>query len=156
MTEIELTRAIREKLELIVANLRLKSDKVDQPDRPPTVINGFLAPKRSNQQSDFPYLIVRPNQGITGNDGFTHVTVKLLIGCFSEEFDGFEYGLQVLNIIRLGLMENLTLENRFRMELPFDWQLFDDQPYPEWVLEATTQWTIPTPQQIPDEGVTGI
>ncbi|MBE0470510.1 MAG: hypothetical protein IBX55_13510 [Methyloprofundus sp.] len=156
MIETELTRAIRERLETIVENLRLKSDKKDQPDRPPTVVNGYLAPKRSNQQSDFPYLIVRPGQGTTGSDGFTRVTVKLLVGCFSEEFDGFEYGLQVLSLIRKGLMESPTLEKRYRMELPFDWELFDDQPYPEWVLEATTQWTIATPLEIPDEGVTGL
>lgn len=155
MIEVELARAIRERSAEIVDLLRFPTDRPGEDWRAPTIVNGFLPPKRSKSNSEFPFVLVRPSAGRTGDDRFTRCTVKFIIGCYSEDFDGHEYGLIVLNELRKGFMESPTLENRFRMELPFDWQLYDDQPYPEWMLECTTQWTIPTPLEIPDEGVVG-
>lgn len=155
MIEVELARAIRERSAEIVNLLRFPTDRPGEDYRAPMVVNGFLPPKRSKSNSEFPFIIVRPSAGVTGNDGYTRVTVKFIIGCYSEDFDGHEYGLIVLNELRTGFMQYPTLESRYRMELPFEWQLYDDQPYPEWMLEATTQWTIPTPQETPDEGVVG-
>ena len=96
---------------------------------------------------------MRPNTGATEAILQSKATVKLLIGCYSEEYDGYEYALQVLAVIRKSLMENPTLENTFRMEMPFNWLLYDDQPYPEWAIEVTTVWTIHTPLEIQEEGV---
>lgn len=155
MVENELTKAIRDRATEILSLLVFPTDSPNDEQRAPTVINGFLPPKRSKDDPDFPFVIVRPGEGTTGSDGMSRVTVKMLIGCFSEDFDGHEYGLIVLAQLRTGFMQHPTLESRFRMELPFNWKLYDDQPYPEWMIEITTQWTIPTPQEIPDEGVTG-
>jgi hypothetical protein len=156
MSELDLSKSIRNRLKEVVKNMRLAPDNKKQEFRAPTVVNGYLAPKRSNEESDFPFLVVRPGKGETGTDGITKVDVKIIIGCYSEEFDGHEYAMQVLNRIRIGLMEKRTLDNMFRMELPFDWELYDDQPYPEWQMKLNTRWTIPTPQELPDEGVTGL
>lgn len=66
----------------------------------------------------------------------------------------------MVDVIRQAFLEEPTLPNSpFRMELPMDWVLFDDQPYPEWAIEATTEWTVASPQttapldDLYDEGV---
>lgn len=150
--EIELTSALRERLTVILKDLLLETEKQEEPARPPTVINGYLPPKRSKPGSEFPFVIVRPSKGITGDDGYTRCTVKILIGCFSEEFDGYEYAMQVLARIRAGLMQNKRLAERFTLETPFSWELYDEQPYPQWELELMTEWILPTPQETAYEG----
>ena len=154
MIEIDLCRAIRTRSEEILKDLIIPADR-GFPDRSPSIINGFLPPKRSKAESDFPFVVVRPGEGNTNANRLTRATVKMLVGCYSEDFDGHEYALLVLARLRTGLMECPTLESRYRMELPFSWRLYDDQPYPNWELEITTEWSIATPLEIPDDGVIG-
>ena len=151
--EIELARAIRERASFLLKDLLLETDVPGEAPRSPTIVNGYLPPKRAKDGSEVPFVIVRPNAGKTDTTGFTRVTVKLIIVAYSEAFDGHEYAMLVLQRLRIGLMEQPTLDQRYRMELPFTWDLFDDQPYPNWQLVITTEWTVPTPQEIPDEGV---
>lgn len=151
--EIELTNALRERLAFILKDLLLPTEKLNDPLKTASIINGYLPPKRAGGAgSEFPFVIVRPGSGRTGEDGYTRLSVKFVIGCFSEDYDGYEYALQVLARIRAGLMENRTLADRFRLELPFTWELYDDQPYPQWELQVMTEWTLPTPQEIANEG----
>lgn len=121
----------------------------------PQVVSGYLPPKRATEVPDFPYVIVRPMNGVTGEDGYSVCSVKILIGCFSEEADGYKNCFLVLDEIKRSFMEQRTLANKYRFELPFDWTMFDDQPYPEWVLEVESRWSVYTPQEIPDKGVAG-
>lgn len=155
MIEIELAKALRKKLEEILVNFRMPTDNPEFPDRPPKVINGYLPPKRSSTDPDFPFVIVRPSTGRSTNESTSRVVVKLIIGCFSEEFDGHEYALNVMTRIRTGLLEmtHYTLEKRYRLEFPITWELFDDQPYPQWQLDMTTEWTVATPQEMGDEDI---
>ena len=154
MNEVELTEKIRERLKADLALLQLPSEKMADTVRPPQVVDGYLPPKNATQTPDFPYVIARAGDGQTSESGMSNAEVKLLIGCYSEDYDGHNYCLMVMSYIRRSLMQNPFLEDSaFRFELPFSWKMFDDQPYPEWILEITTQWSVPTPQQIPDEGV---
>lgn len=147
MNVTELSRRIRARLTEIVSNLQLESEDPNDAIKPPRIVNGYLPPKGVNTGGDFPYVIVRPSTGRTGDDGMSTVEVKLLIGCYSEDYDGFEYALLVLDTIQHALLASPTLpDSPFRMELPIDWDMNDDQPWPEWVLEATTRWTVATPQ----------
>lgn len=153
MQEIDLCTSIRTRIESVTASLLLQTDHGEDALKAPQVVNGYLPPKRSNDIPDFPYIIVRPSNGRTDNQSSSVCEVKILIGCFSEEYDGYEYAIQVMDRIRLSFMQSPTLDKKFRFEFPFDFTLFDDQPYPEWMLECTTRWTIATPQELPDEGV---
>lgn len=113
--------------------------------KPPQIIDGFLPPKSKND--DFPFVIVRPESG-TSDRGRTTVTVSLIIGCYSEELDGYGYCVEVMQRIRAALatFENQTLANRFQLEFPITWQQMEEQPYPLWLLNMTTKWTFNTPQ----------
>lgn len=153
MNESVLCTAIRERLMSIVANMQLENDAGSKV-QPPQIVRGYLPPKRSGAIKDFPYLIVRPSVGSTDTEYKSIVDVKFLIGCYSEDFDGFEYAMLVLDVVRRDLLERPNLTGTaFQFELPFDWRLFDEQPWPEWMIEATCKWTIPTPQRVPDDGV---
>jgi hypothetical protein len=157
MNEIYLTELLRKRIEEAVLNMQLPTDADGNTLKAPQVVNGFLPPKRSrgskDEFPDFPYVIVRPMKGRTGNDRMTTVDVKLLIGAYTEEFDGYEYCLHIMSVIRLSLMQNKTLRtdggnSAFRLELPFDWEAPDDQPWPEWIMAVMTRWTIATPQEV--------
>lgn len=114
----------------------------------PKVVDGWLPPKGSDDEPDFPYIIVRVSSGRTGDDGYSRATVRFLIGAYSEDYDGYRYVVQVLQRLRAAFMSlpSMTLDDQYKFELPFDWEMIDDQPYPEWVLSVDTQWTVVTPQ----------
>lgn len=115
--------------------------------RAPNIVNGYLPPKRSTLADDFPFVLVRPDQGASER-GQTEVTVSIIIGCYSEEFDGYEYCLNVMTRIRnaLAMMESQTLDRKYQLQWPITWENPTDQPYPQWQIDMTTKWIFNTPQ----------
>lgn len=148
--EIDLCRALRSRIAEVVSDLRLPTDSNDDALRAPQVVNGYLPPKRQNDEPDYPFVIVRPGKGSTTRRDMSAAEVKLLIGCYSEEFDGFEECLMVMSHLRTSFMERPILEKRWQFELPFEWTNFDDQPWPQWNIECTCRWSLYTPQDTQD------
>lgn len=162
MNEIALCDVLRQRLTTIVEQMQLPTDTDANTLKAPRIVNGYLEPKRSRgpkeTEPDFPYIIVRPPNGNTQQDHTSTVQVNLIIGCHSEEFDGYEYCLHVLSEVRRGLMEQPNLNpgaigSVFRMEYPFEWEMPDDQPWPEFLILVKTRWTIATPLENPDPEV---
>lgn len=147
MIENELTESLRAFIEQSVADYRLPV-KNGEP-RAPRVFNGYLPPKRSGYDDDFPFVVVRPDSGEVDTEQTT-VSVSIVIGCYTEEFDGHEHCLNVMSRIRnaLTMMENNTLANRYVLSYPISWSVLEDQPYPQWQLDMETKWTMKTPQCI--------
>lgn len=152
-TIIGLCEALRERIRGATETLRLETDDKHAPARSPVVINGFLPPKRSIDGPENPFVIVRPSEGRIPDDGFSRVSVSVIVGTYSEKFDGHEYALIIFQRIMQSLCENPTLANRYTLEYPLKWNLYDDQPYPFWQMVMTTEWVVPTPVMLPDEGV---
>lgn len=152
--ESELCFSIRKRLDEILANLILETQLDGKGDGRTTVsvFNGYLPPTRQTPESEVPFVIVRPSKGSSSQDGFTTVEVNLIVVTYSKDFDGHENGLQVLARIRQGLLARPTLDQRYRMQPKFDWALLDEQPYPNWQILIKTEWVIPTPQNIENEG----
>lgn len=151
-----LTDAIIDRLVEVVKNLSLYiPPEEDTPeDEPllymaPTLFDGYLPPKfyKGNTAPDFPHIIVRPSNGSDDDESATE-QVKFLIGAFSEEPDGYRWLMNTLERIRLDLQSRPLLAKKYRMARPLQWQLFDDQPYPYWVMEVRTTWEIQLPQDI--------
>jgi hypothetical protein len=162
MNEIFLCQSLRDRLTAIVEQMQLPTDTDANTLKAPRVVSGFLEPKRSRgskeDEPDFPYIIVRPPNGQTTADQTSTAQVNLIIGCHSDEFDGYEYCLHVMSEVRRGLMTQPNLNpdaigSVFRMEYPFEWELPDDQPWPEFLMLVKTRWTIATPIEIPDPEV---
>lgn len=155
MVENELCRAIRELVADAVKDFALPT-KPEARDaegelRAPTVINGYLPPKRSGADNDFPFVVVRADEGTTDDEG-TEVQVSIIVGAYTEEYDGHEYCLNVMNRIRTVLcsLPFGTLKNRYVLQLPVKWSGYAEQPWPYWQIDMTTTWLIHAPQTIED------
>lgn len=145
MLENHLTKALREYIAKALDDLILPAQNGEP--RPVQVINGYLPPKRSKENDDFPFVIVRPEKGRV-EMGQTVVSIAIIIGCYTEEMDGHEHCLNVYSRIRnaLSMMPNQTLDRRYQLAFPLSWVLHAEQPYPLWQIDVSTEWTIITPE----------
>lgn len=156
MVENELTRAIRELVAESVKNFALPTKpergSAEGDLRAPQVVNGYLPPKRQGSKDDFPFVLVRADEGATDQDS-TEVKVSIIVGTYSEEYDGHEYCLNVMSRIRTALcsLPGMVLANRYRLKHPIKWSTYAEQPYPYWQLDMQTAWDIRTPQPIDKE-----
>lgn len=134
-TPIQLAAAIKQFIDGVLQ---------DNASLQPRVYEGYLPQKlASNTESDFPYVIVRLHKGEDGESGHP-IIVNLIFGSESQDNDGYRDILNIMERVRLAFMKNRTLHGQFRLELPYKWELFEDQPYPEWIGKAVTTWTIPS------------
>lgn len=149
MVENNLTRALRIHLAKALENFRLPVQNGEM--RQPQIVNGFLPPKRSKDGDDFPFVIIRPSSGSTEREN-TDTLVDIIIGCYSEDMDGYELCLNVLSRIRnaLTMMPNQTIDGRFRLGFPISWKLDETQPYPLWQIDMQTRWQSLTPEIRPE------
>lgn len=145
MVENELAKALRAFIADAVKDYRLPVKTGEM--RAPTVVNGFLPPKRSNAEEDFPFVLVRLEKGVTDLEE-TAVTVAIIIGCYTTEFDGHEYCINVMERIKQALcsMPYGTLANKYILRYPVKWELPDEQPYPQWQIGMTTEWAYRAPE----------
>ena len=152
-TIVLLCEALRERIAEATSTLRLETEDLNHPPRAPRIVNGFLPPKRSNDEVENPFIIVRPKDGRIPDDGYNYAKVRIIVGTFSEDYTAHDDCLIVFERIMLALREQPTLNNRYVLNYPLTWEIFDDQPYPFWQLVGTAEYIIPSPVQLPDEGV---
>ena len=143
-----LTKALRELCAQAVKDFVLPTKEGQNP-RAPRIVNGFLPPKRSGngELDDFPFVIVRPEAG-TGERESEEIRVNIIVGCYSEEFDGYEYGINVIERIKekICTLPAETLDNRYQMRYPIKWNMVTEQPWPQWQIDMETIWIINSPQ----------
>lgn len=146
MIETKLTIALGLFIEDALKEVRLPTKAKDDL-RPPKVFDGYLPPKRTLPDEDFPFVVVRAEGG-TSDRGQTTVTVSLIIGCYTTETDGYARCMEVMQKIRLALcqMESQTLDNRYQLQFPIEWNNVPEQPYPQWQIQMSTKWVFNTPE----------
>ena len=147
MIENLLTEALRKKIEEAVKDFRLPVENGEM--RAPEVIDAYLPPKRSTKKDDFPFVIVRAEEGSDGRES-ADITVGIIIGCYSESDDGNKYCLNVKSRTSQALltMENNILANKYVLQYPVEWTMVPSQPWPQWQLDMITKWSCNTPQAI--------
>ena len=140
-----LTKALRELCEQAVAEFRLPT-KDGKTLRAPQIVNGFLPPKRSTDIDDFPFVLVRPEAGTTER-GAEEIRVNIIVGCYSEEYDGYEYGVNVMERIKekICTLPDETLAQRYQMRYPLKWNMVPEQPWPQWQIDMETIWVFNSP-----------
>lgn len=107
----------------------------------PSVFLGFLPIKAADDR--FPnFIILRPLEGEDSREIAT-VKIKIIIGTYSKSDEGFSDCLNILQRVRDKLFEARIIGDIYRVEYPFKWELFEDQPYPQWQLEAIAVFTVP-------------
>ena len=142
MTPLLLIDELRLFLEDIAETYVLETGK--GPSKAPQVVEGWLPPKESQDTPDIPYIIIRLTEGEDTND-IARTTIKILVGTYSEDNDGWKDSINILLRIRERLLTVRTIGNKFRVELPLKWKLFEEQPYPIWIGELATIWTVALP-----------
>lgn len=145
MIENLLTDALIKKIEEVVEDYRLPVENGEE--RCPTVFDGYLPPKRQGITDDFPFVVVRADGGKNGQDQ-AEITVSIIIGCYTKEFTGHKYCINIMTRIKNALCElqNGVLDNRFVLQFPIEWELVTEQPYPQWQLDMKTRWACRVPQ----------
>lgn len=145
-----LTKALRELCKQAVKDFRLPT-KDGKTLRAPQIVNGFLPPKRSSELDDFPFVLVRPEQSTTERQS-EEVRVNIIVGCYSEEYDGFEYGVNVIERIKekICTLPAETLEQRYQMRYPIKWNMVPEQPWPQWQIDMETIWIFNSPRNTDD------
>lgn len=149
MIEQELTKSLRKFIENAVKDFRLPVEHGEI--RAPIIINGFLPPKQTKNDDDFPFVVVRPERAASDVE-LTEVTVSIIIGCYAKDYDGHEYCLNVMTRIRnaLATMENGNLDDKYILNFPIEWDIVPEQPWPQWQLDMTTRWSFNTPRVTTD------
>jgi len=153
MTAAMLLRAICEFLRRLLAEYAAAKG-YDGRFTPPRVFEWYLPFKnpKAPEKIDFPYVVARIVNGEDSQDlniGST-VQVKLSFGVYDEgeRVDGFlqpsgAYDLMnLMEHVRIGLLRQRIIDNRFWIETPYKWSIPEEQPYPLWVGEATTIWKV--------------
>ena len=157
MNEIELCRALRDFITQVFSQIDLPAKSQEKEEfskcRPPSVINGYLPPKRSTSEEDFPFILVRPESAESDNTS-TEVTVSIIFGCYSKEFDGYENCLNAMSILRDALLSlpDLTIEKKFQLRDQIQWKGYAEQPYPFWQVDMTTHWLFRSATPMPYPG----
>jgi len=115
----------------------------------PKVIKYDLPLKESDDEPDFPYVLIMPDEGSDDEEQST-VSVLLQIGAYAEDNEGFADVLNVLQTIRTALLQTAILDKRYRLNKPLKWSRNRDTQnyYPQWIAVMQTEWTLPLPNEI--------
>ncbi|MBG9799529.1 hypothetical protein [Brevibacillus laterosporus] len=146
MTPVLLLDAIVRRLEQVVKEYTLETNAGTI--KTPQICKGYLPPKKKpdEQEPDFPYIIVRLLNGSDTND-MSSVTVRMLFGTYAHDNEGFVDTLNIMERVRQSLNKHRLLEDKFRLEYPYEWTLYEEQPKPEWIGESISRWVIDQPYE---------
>lgn len=149
MIESNLSKALGLYLKDALKEMRFKPKGKEE--RAPTIWQGYIPPKRSVNDDDSPYVIVRI-EDTTSERGQTNVTVAIIIGCYTTEADGYLDCLSIYERIRRALIQLpfQTLNGRYQLAYPIKGNNVSEQPYPYWQFEMTTNWVLKTVEMTND------
>ena len=96
-------------------------------------------------EENFPCVIVKFDEGIDKEENApdaTRINVRILIGAYdpSPDEQGYRDVMNTMETIRQALLIDRYLEHRYRLEMPFKWYLFEDQPWPVFFGQIETVW----------------
>lgn len=154
MTSVLLLKALSRFLTETVSNYSAAQGE-DKQFREPVVFDWFLPFKNPKipEKIDFPYIVPKITNGQDGNERTANSTVHINIafGVYKEAVDvnGLQHPdgaydlLNLMDYVRISLFQQGILDKRYKLELPYTWDIPEEQPYPLWVGQANTIWTIP-------------
>jgi hypothetical protein len=111
----------------------------------PLVFGDSMSYGESDLESNFPCVLVKVDEGTErdsqGADA-TRVKVRLLVGVYDDSADcqGYRDAMNIIEAVRLNLMTDRYLEMKYRLEMPLNWHIFDEQPWPVFFAGMETTW----------------
>lgn len=108
-------------------------------------------------ESNFPCILVKLDEGRDKEENVpdaTRIDIRILVGTYdaSPDCQGYRDVLNILERIRQDLLTSRYLERKYRLEMPFKWYLFEDQPWPIFFGQIETVWEAGRPQMVPISG----
>ena len=96
-------------------------------------------------EENFPCVIVKFDEGVDKEENApdaTRISVRILIGAYdpSPDEQGYRDVMNIMEKVRLELLSDRLLNRRYRLEMPFKWYLFEDQPWPIFFGQIETAW----------------
>jgi hypothetical protein len=133
-------------------NIKIFSQYLPQPKGPTVTpggqaedeeLEGVYGPK--DFEANFPCIIVKFDEGTDKEENTsdaTRIAVRILVGAYDESPDcqGYRDVMNILETIRQELLTARYLERKYKLEMPFKWYLFEDQPWPVFFGQIETVW----------------
>lgn len=124
--------------------------------KPPKIMTWNLPFKnpRAPEKVDFPYIVPRIIRGEDTRNNLqqlsSSVRIDLYFGVYAEgtkqgDFthpDGTYDLINLMEHVRVALLKQDILDNKYKLQLPYTWDIPEEQPYPLWVGQAQTNWAI--------------
>jgi hypothetical protein len=109
------------------------------------VFSESLAYGEGDLERNFPCVIVKLDDGTDREEGDpkgTRIGVRILVGVYDETPDcqGFRDALNIVEQIRQCLLSERYLGGKYRLEMPLEWHLFDEQPWPCFFAVVESTW----------------
>lgn len=116
----------------------------------PQVLDWGLPLKKSTTEPDYPFVVVRLLGGKDADEE-SIAAVRIYVGTTSEDMTGYEDAVNIIIRIRNALLEKRTLAGKYRLQLPLEWDIPEEQKYPQWIGLIDTTWIIAQPVEIAEE-----
>jgi hypothetical protein len=157
MSLVRLHKMLVARLKDLVANFSLET-KTGR--AAPAVLDGYLPPKPGAEAEQFPFMLVRPTNGVDAEQSAEQdatAVIDIVIGTYSDTDDGWLDVLHLVDAIRADFAEQPTFEtpSPFEQTGPMKWAL-GPHDRPQWFGTVTTNWIVPRPRRAearnPQEG----
>ena len=117
-------------------------------------LNVFLGavPTKEGLTQDVPYILLRflngKDEQKQGEEEESTATVRIITAVYSEDYEkGYVDCLNVISRIRIELMKNRIVGNRYQLKLPLEYVVYEDDTGPYTIGELITNWEIPSIRQ---------
>lgn len=123
----------------------LQKELADDTQPVPPVLLGYLLPNTSVNPVS-PVIMIRPAEG-EGDSGQGKIQIKLQFGTSSEDDTGLIILLNLMERVRILLLRQRVLEQKFSLDASWTWKLDEEHPSEVWRGELTTTWALPQIRQ---------
>jgi hypothetical protein len=133
-------------------NIRFFSQFLPQPKGPTVKPGGQVEDEEPEEtygpedfEANFPCIVVKFDEGTDKEENAadaTRIAVRILVGVYDESPDcqGYRDVMNIMETIRQDFLTTRYLERKYRLEMPFKWYLFEDQPWPVFFGQIETAW----------------
>ncbi|WP_341348572.1 hypothetical protein [Paenibacillus sp. FSL H3-0469] len=123
----------------------LQKELADDTQPVPPVLLGYLTTDTSINPVS-PVIMLRPTEG-EGDSSHGQIQIKLQFGTSSEDDTGLIVLLNLMERVRILLLRQRVLEQKFSLEANWTWKLDEEHPSAVWRGELTTTWALPQIRQ---------
>lgn len=148
MSVITLVNELQKLITPLVDDFLMESSEINnKPRTTPSVAKYYLSPKQSNPEAnakpDYPLIIIRPvsNSESDSDPPIANCQVDILVFTTSRDVDErVEWCINLITRISQHLKAHRIVGERYRLDLPLEWELFDDSQKPNFAAALSTKW----------------